>query len=153
MSGQRLVAEVCLYHGGHDTIKEASMRRGNDDSSEDHGSASAGWPAFLAGLFVGTGVALLFAPQSGSELRGVLRHYAAKTKDDVVQRGREAWDTAVESGKGYMKRGQETLQQQAGRSAREHVESAQDQMKEAGGEAAATFNESIHEATQKGQPA
>jgi gas vesicle protein len=91
------------------------MRKGDYYSSNDHGSAFAGWSGFLAGTFVGAGVTLLFAPQTGSELRGVLRNYAAKTKDEMLERGREGSDTAVERG---------TLQQ-AGRSAREQVESGE----------------------------
>ena len=128
------------------------MRNGDYYSSDYHGSACAGWSAFLAGAFVGAGLALVLAPQTGAELRGVLRNYAARTRDEMLERGREAWDTAVERGKGDMERGQEILQD-AGRSAREHVESGREKMKEAGSEAAARFKESGREATKKGQPA
>jgi gas vesicle protein len=128
------------------------MRNGDHYRSDYHGSACAGWSAFLAGAFIGAGLALLFAPQTGSELRGVLRNYAARTKDEMLERGREAWDTAVERGKEYMERGQETLQQ-AGRSAREHVEGGREKMKEAGSEAAARLKESGREATKKGNSA
>ena len=38
----------------------------------------------------------MLAPQTGSELRGMLRNYASRAKDDLVDRGRDAWDTAVE---------------------------------------------------------
>jgi gas vesicle protein len=124
------------------------MRNGDDYNSDHHRSTFTSWSAFLAGAFVGGGLALLLAPQTGSELREVLRNYAARTKDEMVERGRETWDTAVERGKGYMVRGQETVQQ-AGRSEREHVTSGREKMKEAGGEAAATFKESGHEASKK----
>ena len=60
------------------------MRNGDDYRSEDHRSTSADWSAFLTGLFVGTGLVLLFAPQTGSKLRGVLRNYAARTTDEMV---------------------------------------------------------------------
>ena len=42
-----------------------------------------GWSAFLAGALIGAGVALLFAPQRGSELRGMLSDYANRAKDDL----------------------------------------------------------------------
>ena len=80
----------------------------NGDYYDDHGrSDAAGWSAFLAGAFIGAGLALLFAPQTGNELRGILRNYPARTKDDVMDRGREAWDTAVDRGQQYVERGQE----------------------------------------------
>ena len=125
------------------------MRNGDYYSSDYYGGEFAGWSAFLAGAFIGSGLALLFAPQTGSELRGVLRNYAARTKEEMLERGREAWDTAVERGKEYMERGQETLQE-AGRSAREHVESGREKMKEAGSEAAARLKEAGREATKEG---
>jgi gas vesicle protein len=125
-----------------------SMRNGDYYGSDYYGNEFAGWSAFLAGAFIGAGLALLFAPQTGSELRGVLRNYAARTRDDMMERGREAWDTAVERGKEYMERGQEGVQQ-AGRSAREYVEAGREKMREAGGEAAAKFKEAGREASQR----
>jgi gas vesicle protein len=120
-----------------------SMRNGDYYGSDYYGNEFAGWSAFLAGAFIGAGLALLFAPQTGSELRGVLRNYAARTKDEMMERGREAWDTAVERGKEYMERGQEGLQQ-AGRSAREYMEAGREKAKEAGGEAASKFKEATN---------
>lgn len=122
------------------------MRNGDYYSSYEN--EFAGWSAFLAGAFIGAGLALLFAPQTGSELRGVLRNYAARTKDEMMERGREAWDTAVERGKEYMERGQEGLQE-AGRTAREYMEGGREKMKEAGREAASKFTEAGREATNK----
>ena len=124
------------------------MRNGDYYSSDYYGNEFAGWSAFLAGAFIGAGLALLFAPQTGSELRGVLRNYASRTKDEMMERGREAWDTAVERGKEYMERGQESLQQ-AGRSAREYMDSGREKMKEAGAEAASKFKEAGREATNR----
>jgi gas vesicle protein len=124
------------------------MRNGDYYSGDYYGNEFAGWSAFLAGAFIGAGLALLFAPQTGSELRGVLRNYASRTRDEMVERGREAWDTAVERGKEYMERGQESLQQ-AGRSAREYMDSGREKMKEAGAEAAAKFKEAGREATNR----
>jgi gas vesicle protein len=124
------------------------MRNGDYYSGDYYGNEFAGWSAFLAGAFIGAGLALLFAPQTGSELRGVLRNYASRTRDEMMERGREAWDTAVERGKDYMERGQESIQQ-AGRSAREYMDSGRERMKEAGAEAAAKFKEAGREATNR----
>jgi gas vesicle protein len=124
------------------------MRNADYYSNDYYGNEFAGWSAFLAGAFIGAGLALLFAPQTGSELRGVLRNYAARTKDEMMDRGREAWDTAVERGKEYMERGQESLQQ-AGRSAREYAQAGQEKLKEAGSEAAARLKEAGREAANR----
>jgi hypothetical protein len=42
-------------------------------------SAYTAIPAFLAGGLIGAGMALFLAPQSGSQLRGMLRGYGNKT--------------------------------------------------------------------------
>ena len=97
------------------------MRNGN---YYDEGDA-AGWSAFMAGALIGAGVALLFAPQRGAELRGMLRDYANRAKDDLVDKGQEAWDTAVERGKEYYNKGEEAVRE-AGRSAKEFAKQAQD---------------------------
>ncbi|TLY38042.1 MAG: YtxH domain-containing protein [Nitrospirae bacterium] len=63
---------------------------------------SLGMVAFLAGAFIGAGIALLLAPQSGTETRTLLRDYAGKAKDEMYERGREAketFDSALERGK------------------------------------------------------
>jgi gas vesicle protein len=41
-------------------------------------------PAFLAGGLIGAGMALLLAPQSGSQLRGMLRGYENNTIKHAV---------------------------------------------------------------------
>ena len=106
------------------------MRNGEYEYYED----SMGWSAFMAGALIGAGVALLFAPQTGTELRGMLRSYASRAKEEAVERGRAAWDTAVERGKEYYEKGQETMQE-AGRSAREFAQSGKEAFRE-GGQAA-----------------
>jgi gas vesicle protein len=63
---------------------------------------SVGTAAFLAGALIGAGVALLLAPQSGAETRGMLRDYAGRAKDELKQRGQEVkstLDSAMERGK------------------------------------------------------
>ncbi|WHZ28258.1 MAG: hypothetical protein OJF51_003056 [Nitrospira sp.] len=98
----------------------------------DEGTGDAtGWSAFLAGALIGAGVALLFAPQPGTELRGRLRDYTNRATDDLVGKGREAWDTAVERGKEYYEKGEEVIRD-AGRSAREFAKQGQEAVKEAG---------------------
>ena len=92
---------------------------------------STGLSPFLAGALMGAGVALLLAPQSGSELRGMLRDYANRTKDDLVEKGHEAWDTAVERGKEYYDQGEEVVRD-AGRSAKEFAKQGQDMARDAG---------------------
>lgn len=92
---------------------------------------AAGLSAFMAGALIGAGVALLFAPQRGSELRGMLRDYANRAKDDLADKGHEAWDTAVERGKEYYNKGEETIRD-AGRSAKEFAKQAQDSVREPG---------------------
>jgi len=104
------------------------MRNGN---YYDEIGDAAGWSAFMAGALIGAGVALLFAPQPGSELRGMLRNYANRAKDDLMDKGQEAWDTAVERGKQYYDRGEEALRE-AGRSAKEFAKQGQDAVREAG---------------------
>jgi len=105
------------------------MRNGNY-YDEGFGEA-AGWSAFMAGALIGAGIALLFAPQPGSELRGLLRNYANRAKEDLVEKGQEAWDTAVERGKEYYNKGEEAVRE-AGRSAKEFAKQAQDVVREPG---------------------
>jgi len=94
-------------------------------------SGESGWSAFIAGAFVGAAVALLFAPQRGSELRGMLSDYANRAKDDLEEIGQEAWDTAVDRGKDYIGKGKEVVGD-AGRSAKEFAKQAKDMTQESG---------------------
>ena len=68
--------------------------------------------AFIAGAVVGAGVALLFAPQAGSQLRGLLRDFAARATDaldDAVDREAEMLDHAVEHGQEFVEKGKESV--------------------------------------------
>jgi gas vesicle protein len=70
--------------------------------------------AFFAGALVGAGVALLFAPQAGSQLRGLLRDYAARASDELgeaIDRGGEVWDQATERGEEFVEKGKESLRE------------------------------------------
>jgi len=70
--------------------------------------------AFITGALVGAGVALLFAPQPGAQMRGLLRDYAARAKeelDEAVDRGTEAFDSAVEHGQEFVEKGKKSLRE------------------------------------------
>ena len=79
------------------------MQNGNyfDEERDD----AMDWSAFIAGGLIGAGVALLFAPQRGTELRSKLRDYADRAKDDLMKQGREVLNTAVKQGKKYYDKG------------------------------------------------
>jgi gas vesicle protein len=102
-------------------------RNYHDEGIED----ARGWSAFVAGALIGAGIALLFAPHPGTELRGMLRSYANRAKDDLIDRGQEAWDTAVERGREYYEKGEEVVRD-AGRSARDFAKQGQEAVKDAG---------------------
>ena len=88
-----------------------------------HTEESSNWSAFMAGAFIGAGIALLLAPQSGTELRSTLRDYASKAKDELdeaTEQGRAAWDHAVDRGQVYVVGGKQS-RRTAGRAARELV--------------------------------
>ena len=89
------------------------------ESSDRHGSGNLS--AFITGALVGAGVALLFAPQAGAKMRGLLRDYAARAKDEldeVVDHGTEVLDSAVERGHEFVEKGKESLRE-TGRQAKE----------------------------------
>jgi gas vesicle protein len=78
---------------------------------------SLGTGAFLAGALMGAGLALLLAPKSGPETRNMLRDYAERAKEDLMERTEEAKATlssAMEHGKAAFEsakqRGKETLE-------------------------------------------
>lgn len=90
------------------------------DQEQERSDGSNSGMAFISGLcagaLIGTGLGLLFAPRKGSELREQLSDAAttmgktvAKTADDVVQRGRSAYDRARDVA------GRQPQQQEAGR--------------------------------------
>ncbi|MCC2643480.1 MAG: hypothetical protein K0S45_3893 [Nitrospira sp.] len=63
--------------------------------------------AFIAGATVGAGVALLFAPRAGSELRSSVREYTRRAKDEwdqASQLGDSALDTLAQRGKEWIQR-------------------------------------------------
>jgi len=69
---------------------------------------------FITGALIGAGLALLFAPQSGAQMRGLLRDYAARAKDEldeVVDQGAEVLDSTVERGQEFVEKGKESLRE------------------------------------------
>lgn len=92
-------------------------------------SSESGWSPFIAGAVIGAAVALLFAPQRGSELRGMLSEYANRAKDDLGEKAEEAWDTAVDRGKEYIGKGKEVVGD-AARPAQEFAKQAKDMAQE-----------------------
>ena len=64
--------------------------------------------ALLAGgAVVGAGIGLLYAPQSGSETRRQVRHYAKRTRYEAIRVGRQVRagvDRTIESGKAWLNR-------------------------------------------------
>lgn len=87
---------------------------------------------FITGALVGAGLALLFAPQSGSQMRGLLRDYAARAKDEldeVVDQGAEMLDSTVERGQEYVEKGKESLRE-AGRQAKGFAEAGKQAVNE-----------------------
>ena len=87
----------------------------NENQYDKDSRDAMGWSAFIAGGLIGAGIALLVAPQRGTELRSKLRDYADRAKDDLIKQGREVWDTAVKRGKEYHDKGEEGIRD-AGRS-------------------------------------
>lgn len=85
-------------------------------SDRDESGNLSAFTTFITGALVGAGVALLFAPQAGSQTRGLLRDYAARAKDEfdeAVDRGSEVWDQATEHGKEFVDKGKKSLRESA----------------------------------------
>ena len=100
---------------------------------KDSGYASLG--AFVAGMLIGGGgVALLLAPQRGKDLRERLQTYAYRAKDDLAERGKDAWQATVGEGKDYLASGRETMKGFIGKT-RNHIEKSMGALQEEGRQA------------------
>lgn len=100
---------------------------GSSDRSE-----SGNLAGFFVGALVGAGIALLFAPQAGAQLRGFLRDSAARAKDEldeVVDHGAEVLDSAVAHGQESVEKGKESLRE-TGRQAQEFAEAGRKAFKD-----------------------
>ena len=114
--------------------------------NRNHYNAGTGdasrWSAFLTGALIGGGVALLLAPQSGTELRGMLSNYANRTKDDLLEKAEEVYDKGEEAAREAGQSAKELAGKGAkqelkgvkdpGRSAKELAKQAQDMEREPG---------------------
>ena len=78
---------------------------------------SSGVGPLLLGIALGTGIALLFAPQSGAETRRIIRRKALDAKDAVADVMDEVASTVTDS----ISRAKETVEEQLD-SARDAVE-------------------------------
>jgi gas vesicle protein len=88
------------------SIQEKSIEAfGGGFMSQRDGNSIA---SFLVGLGIGAVVGVLFAPQSGSETREVLRSKADEGKEFVRNRARDAREQASE----WVDKGKDVLNQQ-----------------------------------------
>ncbi len=78
-----------------------SHENDGNDREDSRGVHAAFFMGLCAGAVIGSGLALLFAPRAGSELRGQMASSAAniskavsKTIDGASVRGREVYDSA-----------------------------------------------------------
>src|SRR6185503_57596 len=67
--------------------------------------------AFMTGALVGAGIALLFAPQTGPQLRGRLRERSTKEFDDAIDRGATMLDHTIDRGHDLLEKGRGSVQQ------------------------------------------
>jgi len=68
-------------------------------------SAQAVVLAFLGGAIAGAAVGMLLAPKSGEETRRVLKGYAKRTEEEVLEmakEARDALDQTIERGKQFI---------------------------------------------------
>ncbi len=83
---------------------------------------------YISGALVGAGLALLFAPQAGAQLRGSLRDSAARAKeelDEAIDHGAEVLDSAVEHGQTSVEKGKDSLRE-TGYQAKEFAEAGRE---------------------------
>ncbi len=101
------------------------------ESSNRH--ESGGLSTFITGALVGAGLALLFAPQAGAQLRGFLRDYAARAKDELdeaIDHGTEVLDSAVEHSQEFVEKGRDSSRE-TGRQTKEFAEAGRTAFNEA----------------------
>jgi gas vesicle protein len=67
--------------------------------------------AFMTGVLVGAGIALLFAPQAGTQLRGLLRERSTKELDEAIDRGANMLDHTIDRGHDLLEKGRGSVQQ------------------------------------------
>jgi gas vesicle protein len=70
----------------------------------------------VAGVLVGSGIALLVAPHSGRTLRRRLRRYCLRATEDTLEMGQGAFERAREWGHEYLEIGMDGLRKMVRRS-------------------------------------
>ena len=85
---------------------------GHDHHRDEGYSGGAVAFALLVGAVLGAGAALLLAPQTGAQTRGLLKDYAQKAEDEVLERvgevrakmkeAKTTLDSAIEQGKQFL---------------------------------------------------
>jgi gas vesicle protein len=65
----------------------------------------------MTGALVGAGIALLFAPQAGPQLRGLLRERSTKELDEAIDRGANMLDHTIDRGHDLLEKGRGSVQQ------------------------------------------
>jgi gas vesicle protein len=73
--------------------------------------ASGAVRAFMTGALVGAGFALLFAPQAGTQLRGLLRERSTKELDEAIDRGANMLDHTIDRGHDLLEKGRGSVHQ------------------------------------------
>jgi gas vesicle protein len=115
---------VAVSVWGMEARRENNQLRGVGTMGSSDKDESGNLSVFIAGALVGAGDTLLFAPQSGSQRRRLLRDYAARAKnelDDAGDCGADAWDSAEDRGQEFVEKGKESLRE-AGRQAKGFAE-------------------------------
>ena len=64
---------------------------------------------FIAGVLVGGGAALLFAPRGGRDLRSTLQESASRAKEQITQRAKKIWSTTAERAQEHLKSDQDAI--------------------------------------------
>jgi gas vesicle protein len=116
-----MTEEECELYGTCESVAGGSVRitnnqliRGKEKMPSINNNESGNLSVFITGALIGAGVALLFAPQSGAQMRNLLQDYAARAKDeldDVVDEGAEALDSTMDRGHEFVEKGKDALRE------------------------------------------
>ena len=66
---------------------------------------------FIAGVLVGGGAALLFAPRGGRDLRGTLQESASRAKEQITQRAKRIWSATAKRAQHDLESGQDAIKE------------------------------------------
>lgn len=88
--------------------------------------------AFMTGALVGAGIALLCAPQAGTQLRSLLRDYvtrSTKKLDEAIDHASNQVDETIDRGHELLEKGKESMHQVRGK-AKEFAEAGRNAVNE-----------------------